>query len=259
MAAVKNARRAVCRGLRVRRPCRRHGVDRASAEIGQKRADQLPVDGQFIRQQEGVVAATALDVAVADRLTGGNQRVDDLLRLERREQPVARETHQQPAAAGGADRRGEFFRGIPQIEQVHRHRKRQVAVGVETLAEAVSLVRQIRADGELGLEFGPDEPRLESLGVEFLHHAFAGEVGDMSQHSRNRQAHQRRPAGPVILPCLKIRIAEDRVAADDVEGQRLARQTGRGGDRNGAGQPVGVARRPVEDHVAAERAADHRQ
>ena len=55
---------------------------RAAVRFGQERPHQLAVDGQVVGQQEGVVAAVAGDVAVADRLVGGDQGVDDLLRLD---------------------------------------------------------------------------------------------------------------------------------------------------------------------------------
>ena len=70
----------------------------SSPRLAKKRPNQLAVGADLVRQQEGVVAAVALDVAVAYRPTGGDQGVDDLPRLERREEPVAAEAHQQPAA-----------------------------------------------------------------------------------------------------------------------------------------------------------------
>ena len=58
-------------------------------EMVEERPHHLAIHGQVIRQQEGVVAATALNVAIADRRVVGDQRVDDVTRLVGREQPVA--------------------------------------------------------------------------------------------------------------------------------------------------------------------------
>ena len=70
VAGVEDARRAVdCRVAVVRRLGRRlRGRFPPAVEIRQKRPDHLPVDRQFVGQQERIVAAVALDVAVADRL-----------------------------------------------------------------------------------------------------------------------------------------------------------------------------------------------
>ena len=79
-------------------------------EIRQERPNQLPVNPDLIRQQKRIMAAVALDVAVAHRLAGGDQGIDDLPRLERREEPVAGEAHQQPAAGRPLQGRGQFLR-----------------------------------------------------------------------------------------------------------------------------------------------------
>ena len=69
--------------------------------------------------------------------------------------------------------------------------------------------------------------------------------------------------GPVLLIVVAAlvigRIAEDGVAADDVEGQGLAGQPRRGGHRDGAGHAIGKPRGPGQHHVSAQRPADHGQ
>jgi len=148
-------------------------------EIGQEGPDQFAVDADLVRQQEGVVAAVALDVAVAYRPAGGDQSVDDLPRLERREEPVAREAHQQPAATRLLQDRSQFFRRVAEIEQVDGHAQGEVTVRVESLAEPIGLVGEIRTDGELRLELGPHVARLQAFGVELLHHRLARKIGDV--------------------------------------------------------------------------------
>ncbi len=62
------------------------------------------------------------------------------------------------------------------------------------------------------------------MGVELLRHRLARQVGDVPQHPRDGQAHQRPVPFVVVLPVLISRIAEDGVAAHHVEGQGLAGQ-----------------------------------
>ena len=80
----------------------------------------------------------------------------------------------------------------------------------------------------------------------------------MAQHPRQGQPDQRAGAVAIVLASAVVGIAEDRVAADDVEGQGLAGQPRRGGQGDGAGQGLGEPRGPGEHHVSAQRAADHR-
>ena len=61
----------------------------------------------------------------------------------------------------------------------------------------------------------------------------------------------------VVLAVVVGRIAEDGVAADDVERQRLAGQSRRSGHGDGAGHAVGKPRGPGQHHVTAQRSADH--
>ena len=227
-----------------------------SLQIRQKRPDHLPIHIQLVRQQKGVVSAVGLDVAVADRPPRGDQAVDNLLRLERRKQPVARKAQKQPAATRPAQRLDQSLRRIAQIEQVDGHGQGEVAVGVEPLAEPVALVRQIRAHGELRLELGVYVARPQPLGVELLRHRLARQVGDVSQHPRDGQSHRRTAVVIVVSSLMVGRIAEDGVAADDVEGQGLARQPRRSGQHGHAGHALGQPRRPGHHGVSAQRPAD---
>ena len=79
------------------------------------------------------------------------------------------------------------------------------------------------------------------------------------EHPRDGQA-DGRPVLLVVVPALVVgRIAEDGVAADDVEGQGLAGQPRRGGHGHGAGDAIGKPRGPGQGHVAAQRSADDGQ
>ena len=81
-------------------------------ELVEEGPHHLAIDRQVVGQQEGVVAATALDVAVADRRVVGDQRVDDVARLVGWEQPVAGKADHQPAGAGVAQRPRPALRGV---------------------------------------------------------------------------------------------------------------------------------------------------
>ena len=143
---------------------------------------------------------------------------------------------------GRAEGLDQLLSGVAQIEQVDGHGQREVAVGVEALAEAVALIGQVGADGELRLELGLHVAGRKPLGVELLRHRLAREIGDVSQHPRDGQTDHRAVALIVVLPVVIGRIAEDGVAADDVEGHGLA------------GQPRRRCRwrlpRPVDRHSA---------
>ena len=150
---------------------------------------------------------------------------------------------------------GQFLFRVAQVEQVDGHRQREVAVRIEPFAEPVALVGEVGADGEFRFELGLHCARMEAFGVEFLRHRFAREVGDVPEHPRDGQPDQRALALVVILAVAVFGIGEDGVSADDVEGQGLARQSRRSGERDGAGDAVGISRGPGERGMPAERSA----
>ena len=97
-------------GAILRPPGRRR---RRAAQVAEERANQFAVPGEIIGQQESVVAAVALHVAVADRRVVGDQGVDDVAGLVGRKQPVAAEADDQPAAARPPKAGGQFGCGVP--------------------------------------------------------------------------------------------------------------------------------------------------
>ena len=201
--------------------------------------------------------ARAGDVAVADRLVQRDERLDDLARLLRREEPVAAEADDEPAASAAGEVRRQFLRRGAQVEEVHRERELDVAVRVEALDEFIPLIGQVRTDREALLELGRDVARPEAVGIELVLHRLWGEVGDVAEHARERQADGR--AGlAVMLPAVEIGVAQDGVPADHVEGERLRAEAGGGGQGDRGFDAVGKARGPFEGLVAAGGAADDR-
>ena len=58
---------------------------------------------------------------------------------------------------------------------------------------------------------------------------------------------------------MEVRVAQDGVAPDHIEGQRLAGQPGGGGQGHHPAHAVRMPRRPGQRLVPAQRTADHRQ
>ena len=175
-AAVEDARRILAAQLVQGHVGQRVVGRRAAVEIRQEGPHGLAVDRQLVGQQEGVVAAVALHVAITHRLAFGDQGVDHLLRLERREEPVGGKAHQQPAALRTGQGPAKFLARVAQVEQVDGHGEHEIAVGVEALDELVALVGQVRTDGKAGLELRLHLPGLQAMGVELLDHRLAREI-----------------------------------------------------------------------------------
>ena len=81
----------------------------------------------------------------------------------------------------------------------------------------------------------------------------------MADHPRQGQADGRAVRPVVVLAAVEMRVAQDGVAADDIERQRLAGQPGRGRQRDHPAHAVRVAGGPGQRLVPAQRAADDRQ
>ena len=201
------------------------------------------------------MAGVAGDLGVGDRPAQPRERVDDLPALRRAEEPVGGEAREEPVAGRGLELRSPLGLGAAQVEQVHRDGDGGVAVGVETLRELLALVGEVAADGELLLEGGADVAGLVAVGVELRVHRLRGEVCDVPDHPRDRQA-VLRAAVAFVAAAGEGRVALDRVAGDDVEGQRLRAHPRRRGDAHAAFHPRGVRGRPGHRLVPAERAAD---
>ena len=118
---------------------------------------------------------------------------------------------------------------------------------------------EVRPDRECLFEFGGDIAGLETVGPKLLSHGLAREVGDVADHSRDGQAYLRPVFLLVVLAAVVMRIAPNRVASDDVEGQRLIRQARRCGQRNHAPNAFRQLCRPGQCLVAANRSTHHRQ
>ena len=122
----------------------------------------------------------------------------------------------------------------------------------------MALVGEVGADRELLLERGGDLPRLEAARIELGGHRLARQVRHVREHARQRQTGRRPDAAVVVLPALVAGIVENRVAADDVEGDRLTGEARRARQRDAAADALGMRERPRDRLVAAERAADDR-
>ena len=171
------------------------------------------------------MAAGAADVAIAGGSGVGDEGVDDVAGLIRGKQPVAGEAEHEPAAAALFERGGQFGGRAAEVEQVHRQGQSHVAVGVEALDELGALVAEVRADGEGLFKFDGHVARLEAVGFELLCHRLAGQIGDVTDHAREGEADVGSVGLVVVLAAVEIRVAEDGIAADDVEGEAwLARR-----------------------------------
>ena len=250
MVRVEDARRAWPPGLASLPSARR-----TAAEVGQKAPDQLAVGLQIDGQQERVVPAVADDVAVTDRLARRDQGVNDLLELLGREQPVAGEADRQPAALAAIQGRRQLPCRPAKVEEVHRHGKRDVRVGVEPLDELRALVAEVRADGELLLERNGHVPWLAAVCGELLLHGLSRQVGDVPDHSRYCQADVRPGPAVAVSAVAEVGVVQDRIPPNHVERQRLARRPGRRGDGNRAPHAVGVPDGPQEHLEPAHRPA----
>ena len=83
------------------------------------------------------------------------------------------------------------------------------------------------------------------------------QIGDVADHPRDAHARRWRPARPVVMPVLPVRIGRDRVARDGVPGHTLWQERVGARDRNDRIHLVGVRHRPFERLHPPERAAGH--
>ncbi len=139
-----------------------------------------------------------------------------------------------------------------QVKQVHGHRQRQVAVGIEALNKLGPLIAQVGADGEPLLKFDGHIPRLDPVRLELLRHGLPREIGDVPDHARQRQPDVGAMWMVIILAAVEVRVAQDRVAAHHIEGQRLAGQPGRGRQGDDAPHGVRMTDRPGDCLVSAQ-------
>ena len=235
-------------------------ADRLAAPcVVQERPHQLSVNRQIVGQQKSIVAALAGDIAVAHGFAEGNQRVDYFLRLLRREQPVARETDDQPAALGLGQMSREFRRILADIEEIHGQRQLDIAVGVESFHEFITLIGEIGSDAKFFFEFGRQFPGLQSIRFEFFSHGFGGQIGNVAEHAGEGQSRRGCGAFVDVLPVSIISIAPDCVAAHDIERKCLSRQAGARSKRDGSGEAFRMACRPRHNLMPAHGSANRRE
>ena len=81
----------------------------------------------------------------------------------------------------------------------------------------------------------------------------------MPDHPRQGQADGGALRPVIVLAAVEVRVAQDGVAPDHIERQRLAGQPGRGRQRDHPARAVRMTGRPGQGLVPAERTADDRQ
>ena len=74
---------------------------------------------------------------------------------------------------------------------------------------------------------------LVQLAAKFFAHLTVGQIGDVADHARQTQPVGRDNTMFGVMSAVKIRVGEDGLAGDFVEGDVLSRQLGRRGDHNG--------------------------
>ena len=149
-----------------------------------------------------------------------DQRLDDLARARGREAPVGGERDDEEAAGRRRQRAGEAAAGgAGRIEVVERLGDAQVGVGVVVLGELLALVAQVRFDLELGRE--RELEAVAQRASELLLHLLVGQVGDVPDHPRDAQAAPRLDPVVVEAAAVEIRVGQDRLPRDLVEGDVL--------------------------------------
>ena len=89
------------------------------------------------------MAAVGFDLAIGHRLAEGGHQSDELARLGRRKEPVARKRDDQPIALGRAKRLQSLLAGVSHVEVVHREGDGDVGVGIEAADELLALVGKV--------------------------------------------------------------------------------------------------------------------
>ena len=65
---------------------------------------------------------------------------------------------------------------------------------------------------------------MEAIGLKFLRHRLGRQIGDMTNHAGNRQPDARPVWFVIVLAAVIMWVAQDGVASNDVERQRLVGQ-----------------------------------
>ncbi|MCY1528399.1 hypothetical protein D9M68_635020 [compost metagenome] len=94
--------------------------------------------------------------------------------------------------------------------------------------------------------------------AELLGHVVVGQIGDVADHARHRQAAARHGVLRVVVAAVEIRIGNDGAARHLVETDVLRRQPRRAGDHHAIGDTVGQGDGPAQRLHAAQGSAHHR-
>ncbi len=201
----------------------------------------------------------AVDLGVGHVLPVVHHGMDDFARALGREAPVGAEgDHQEFRPGAGQGTRQVVVVILRGIEVVERLGHAQVGIGVEHAGKLVALVAQVGLDLELHVETVAAGAGAQAA-AEFLGHLVVREIGDVAQHARQAQAAQGAHAVFVEVAAVKIRVGQDRLAGDVVEGDVFRRQLGRRGDDQGMADAIGIGQRPLQRLHAAQAAAHHRR
>lgn len=218
-------------------------------------------------REEAVVADLDVQVRVGDGLVLAEHRGRDRAALLLAEEPVPGEGDEQEARldAPAGLVHGPVLDG--RVVAVHRVRNLEVGVRVEAREELARLVAEIALDGEhraeaggvLLLPFGvARQPVLLQLAAEAAVQEVERKVGDVGDLAGLGETDVGTVLGGlvVVVAAVPVRIERDRVAADDVEGERLGVQGRARGDHDRAVDFVRMRGDPLHDLDAAEAAAD---
>ena len=118
---------------------------------------------------------------------------------------------------------------------------------------------QIALNLENVAEQGARHLRAAQPAAEFSRQRLLGEIGDVRDHARHREAAGRHPPVLPVAAALPVGVGEDRLPPDFIERDVLRRVVRGGGDRHRREHAVGVVRGPFQHLHAAERAARNRE
>ena len=217
--------------------------------------------------KERVVPGTDIKMTVCDGLVVAEERLDYIARLPFRKEHIARKRDNERLAgdARTCRRQRTIWRGS--IEEVHRARYVEIAVGVKTLEELVRLIRKIAFDLEEGPEIASPavlkfvrllEPVALKFALELLLEEFSRKVCDVRKLTGCGKAllgSQTVPDIVVVAP-VPCGIVRDCAAPYDIERKRLRVERSGGCDDACAIHLTGTASDPVHHLHATEAAAD---
>jgi len=204
------------------------------------------------------MAEGAIDLAVGDVFSGMDEGIDQFSALPGGKEPVGGKADDQKAAPDPFEGFFQTSECLTQVVIIHGFGKIQIGIGVESVHETGSLIIEIGFDAEFVVEIVLIVVGELESPAKFLMHGFFGEIGDVADHSGHRQA-DGRILGMIIVPLLKILIAEDGVSADGVKRDALRAESRGGGDGDRRFDPVGIANGPFQDLHASHAASDDGQ